>query len=201
MKYFKINVFIIIILAFFSSAAFAARIEISAPGEQTIPLAMTRLLPMGVGAAQPAVATEFQQVLQGDLELSGLFDLVDPASFLSDAGRLGLRRTDIDFQQWRMLGTETLIKGGYSISAGKVTIELRLFDVITQRLLTGRRYSGKLTDGFAIPADACKTYTAMLQGMAALEQDMHRHSHKENNILFPRAAKLEAERTDPAYSI
>ncbi|MCK5913315.1 MAG: PD40 domain-containing protein, partial [Desulfuromusa sp.] len=132
-------------LCFLCSAAFSARIEISAPGEQTIPLAMTRLLPMGVGA-HPAVAKEFQQVLLGDLELSGLFDMVDPASFLSDADNLGLRRNEIDFQQWRMLGAEALIKGGYSVSAGKLTIELRLFDVITQRLLTGRRYAGKLTD-------------------------------------------------------
>ena len=58
----------------------------------------------------------------------------------------------------------------------------------------------ELTDGFAIPADACKTYTAMLQGMATLEQDMHRHIHKENNVLFPRAAKREAELASPAHS-
>ena len=51
----------------------------------------------------------------------------------------------------------------------------------------------ELTDGYVIPADACKTYTAMLESMAALEQDMHRHIHKENNIMFPRAAKRQAE--------
>ncbi|MCK5826240.1 MAG: Tol-Pal system beta propeller repeat protein TolB [Desulfuromusa sp.] len=146
MKYFKASFFIIMTLYLLCSTAFAARIEISAPGEQTIPLALTRLLPMGVGGAHPAVATEFQQVLLGDLELSGLFDMTNPASFLSDAGKLGLRRTEIDFYQWRMLGSEALIKGGYSITAGKLTIELRLFDVITQRLLTGRRYVGKVTD-------------------------------------------------------
>lgn len=146
MKCVKTGFLIIFALCFFSSYTFAARIEISSPGEQTIPLAMTRLIPTGVGSPQPAIAEEFQQVLQGDLELSGLFDLVDPASFLSDARKLGLRRTDIDFYQWRMLGAETLIKGGYSVAAGRVTIDLRLFDVISQRLLTGRRYLGKLTD-------------------------------------------------------
>lgn len=51
----------------------------------------------------------------------------------------------------------------------------------------------ELTDGFAIPDDACKTYTAMLESMATFEQDMHRHIHKENNVLFPRAAEREAE--------
>ncbi len=146
MKHFKIYFLTIMMVCLLCSPAVAARIEISSPGEQTIPLAMTRLLPMGVGGAHPAVAAEFQQVLQGDLELSGLFDLTDPAAFLSDADKLGLRRNEIDFFQWRMLGAEGLIKGGYRIAGGKLTIELRLFDVISQRLLTGRRYSGKLTD-------------------------------------------------------
>lgn len=62
----------------------------------------------------------------------------------------------------------------------------------------------ELTDGYAIPADACKTYTTMLQSMAAFEQDMHRHIHKENNVLFPRAAAREQElspTTPSAYSI
>ncbi len=122
----------------------ATRFEISSPGEQAIPLALTRLVPMA--SPQAGVAEEFNQVLLGDLDMSGLFDPVDPASFLSDATKLGLKRTDIDFYQWRVLGAEALIKGGYSYSGGKLTIELRLYDVVSQRLLSGRRYIGKLTD-------------------------------------------------------
>lgn len=49
-----------------------------------------------------------------------------------------------------------------------------------------------LTDGYAPPANACNTYRALLSGLAELEQDLHRHIHKENNILFPRAVELEA---------
>lgn len=49
----------------------------------------------------------------------------------------------------------------------------------------------ELTDGFVIPADACNTYRAMLDGLRELEEDMHQHVHKENNILFPRAVKAE----------
>lgn len=43
-----------------------------------------------------------------------------------------------------------------------------------------------LTGGYAIPADACASYTAMLSGLADLESDIHLHVHKENNVLFPR---------------
>jgi regulator of cell morphogenesis and NO signaling len=48
-----------------------------------------------------------------------------------------------------------------------------------------------LTSGFTPPAEACNSYRAMLQRLAHLEHDMHQHVHKENNILFPRAAALE----------
>lgn len=50
----------------------------------------------------------------------------------------------------------------------------------------------QLTDGFTPPATACDTYRALLAALAELETDLHRHIHKENNILFPRAAALEA---------
>lgn len=49
----------------------------------------------------------------------------------------------------------------------------------------------RLTDDYRVPADACNTYRVMLESLRELEADMHRHVHKENNILFPRA--LEAE--------
>lgn len=50
-----------------------------------------------------------------------------------------------------------------------------------------------LTDGFVPPAEACNSYRSMLDGLAAIEADMHTHVHKENNILFPRAVEAEAK--------
>jgi regulator of cell morphogenesis and NO signaling len=49
-----------------------------------------------------------------------------------------------------------------------------------------------LTGDFQPPADACNTYLALMAGLQALEADLHQHIHKENNILFPRASKLQA---------
>lgn len=45
----------------------------------------------------------------------------------------------------------------------------------------------ELTDGFTPNAEACNTHRALLAGLAEFESDLHRHVHKENNILFPRA--------------
>ena len=50
----------------------------------------------------------------------------------------------------------------------------------------------RLTQDFLPPDDACNTYRVMLDGLHRLEIDMHTHIHKENNILFPRAQKLES---------
>jgi regulator of cell morphogenesis and NO signaling len=49
----------------------------------------------------------------------------------------------------------------------------------------------ELTGGHAPPADGCASYRRLLEGLAELEEDLHRHIHEENSILFPRAARLE----------
>ena len=41
------------------------------------------------------------------------------------------------------------------------------------------------------PEGVCNTYLATLSGLAEMEADMHQHVHKENNILFPKAAERE----------
>lgn len=48
-----------------------------------------------------------------------------------------------------------------------------------------------LTGGYAPPADACASYTAMLAGLLEMERDLHEHIHKENNVLFPRVLEME----------
>jgi regulator of cell morphogenesis and NO signaling len=50
----------------------------------------------------------------------------------------------------------------------------------------------ELTDGFSAPKWACNTYRALLAALAHFERDMHSHVHKENNVLFPNALRIEA---------
>jgi regulator of cell morphogenesis and NO signaling len=47
------------------------------------------------------------------------------------------------------------------------------------------------SNGFQAPADGCGSYLAMYQGMEDFEKDLHIHIHLENNILFPRAVRME----------
>jgi regulator of cell morphogenesis and NO signaling len=48
-----------------------------------------------------------------------------------------------------------------------------------------------LTNDYTPPPDACNTYRATFDSLRQLEADMHQHVHKENNILFPKAARAE----------
>lgn len=49
-----------------------------------------------------------------------------------------------------------------------------------------------LSDDFAPPDGACNTYRALYAKLEEFEEDLHRHVHLENNVLFPEAAALEA---------
>jgi regulator of cell morphogenesis and NO signaling len=46
-----------------------------------------------------------------------------------------------------------------------------------------------ITSDFALPFDACGTYTLVYQRLEMLEADTFMHVHLENNILFPRYIK------------
>ncbi|NOX86229.1 MAG: iron-sulfur cluster repair di-iron protein [Chlorobi bacterium] len=51
----------------------------------------------------------------------------------------------------------------------------------------------RLSNGFTPPEDACPTYRTLYSKLDEFEQDLHRHIHLENNILFPKAIQLEKE--------
>ncbi|MFO7447335.1 MAG: iron-sulfur cluster repair di-iron protein [Ignavibacteriaceae bacterium] len=49
----------------------------------------------------------------------------------------------------------------------------------------------RLTNNYTPPADACNTYKICYQELKEFEEDLHKHVHLENNILFPKAIQLE----------
>ncbi|SDZ97416.1 regulator of cell morphogenesis and NO signaling [Flavobacterium gillisiae] len=53
----------------------------------------------------------------------------------------------------------------------------------------------ELTNNYTPPADACNTYKVTFAMLQEFEQDLHKHIHLENNILFPKAVALEKEFT------
>lgn len=49
----------------------------------------------------------------------------------------------------------------------------------------------KLSNNFALPDEACASYTLLYRMLDEFEEDIHLHIHLENNILFPKAIQLE----------
>lgn len=81
--------------------------------------------------------------------------------------------TDGDAEVWRWLDQPIAAMAAEHDSAGTLLKTMR-----------------ELTNDYTPPADACPTFRGLYHGLAELERDMHLHVHLENNILFPRAARL-----------
>ena len=48
----------------------------------------------------------------------------------------------------------------------------------------------KLTNEYECPADGCQTYKVAFAMLKEFEEDLHKHIHLENNILFPASREL-----------
>ena len=50
-----------------------------------------------------------------------------------------------------------------------------------------------LSNNYALPDDACASYSLLFKMLNDFEEDLHIHVHLENNILFPKAIALERQ--------
>ena len=48
-----------------------------------------------------------------------------------------------------------------------------------------------LSNGYAVPDDACASYKLLYKMIQEFEDDLHIHIHLENNILFPKSVEME----------
>jgi regulator of cell morphogenesis and NO signaling len=68
-----------------------------------------------------------------------------------------------------------------------------LNEIDNEHLAEGERFLkiSKLTQNYSCPPDGCNTYQLTFKSLKEFEQDLHRHIHLENNILFKKAIELE----------
>lgn len=77
---------------------------------------------------------------------------------------------------------------------GTVENPIRMMEREHEQAGTQLRAMRRLTSDYTAPADGCGTYRVCFEELAHFERDLHRHVHLENNVLFPRAVQLEADR-------
>ena len=103
-----------------------------------------------------------------------------------------LREERMLFPMIRELATAT---GVPSINRGSLRTPISV--MLSEHDAVGHLFAllHTLTDGYTPPATGARRYVACFAAMAELEADTHMHIHKENNVLFPLVARLEAERS------
>ena len=116
-------------------------LDIYSPAIRRFPIALPEFKDMGADRNVSQMAKGVPEVLGNDLELTGLFRILDPILFLEDP-KAGITKEETDFSAWMAIGAEALVKGGIYLKGDELKIEFRLFDVFQQRQITGVRYNG-----------------------------------------------------------
>lgn len=75
---------------------------------------------------------------------------------------------------------------------GTVQNPIRMMEIEHEMVGDALSAIRELTGGYQPPADACPTYTLVLEEIAAFERDLDAHVHLENHVLFPKAVELES---------
>ncbi|MGE5278920.1 MAG: LpqB family beta-propeller domain-containing protein [Acidobacteriota bacterium] len=102
-------------------------------------VAVPELLPTGTAALTSAVVGPFTATLRSDVEYAEIFVLADPA--LYPAGMRDPTAPDAG-ERWLSGGAEILLDTRADVSGDRVTIEGRVWDLKSRKMILGRRYTG-----------------------------------------------------------
>lgn len=110
-------------------------------------IVVPELVSISPGGSTDRNASYLPQRLTANLEMTGLFNAVDPRASFEGNLRAGVDSgTEPDYQAWKKIEADYLIKGGVNVSGSKITLEMRLFDVVLGKQLIGKRYSGPVKE-------------------------------------------------------
>ncbi|MCB1197344.1 MAG: Tol-Pal system beta propeller repeat protein TolB [Deltaproteobacteria bacterium] len=90
------------------------------------------------------VSEVFIDTLRRDLRVMGVFDVISPKGFIEPQKEAGLlKASEINFDHWKKIEAQGLVKGEIKNVADTFVIEMYLHDVTLQKQLTAKRYVGK----------------------------------------------------------
>ncbi len=79
----------------------------------------------------------------------------------------------------------------FSAQYGRVKYPINMLESEHEEAGLIMKKISEITNEYIPPANVCNTFRAFYAKLDEFEQDLHRHVHLENNILFPRAINLE----------
>jgi len=127
-------------LAFGSSEVY---IDVTKPGFKKIVIAIPNFYRDGSFQKEDNLSKEMAKILVNDLRISGLFEVIDNPLFLSAMAE-SEGNVKVDFNQWRVLGAQALVKADYTLGEDKkLMIKCRLYDLLREEQVLGKVYRGE----------------------------------------------------------
>ena len=122
----------LLVAACFASAAHAViKIRITKSIEAKVPIA---IVPFGWQHGGGSLPVDVAAIVAGDLARSGLFEPIPFESLPSKP----VRHDEINFKDWRLLGTGSLVIGNVTPSVdGGYVVEFQLYDVLRSKQVVG----------------------------------------------------------------
>jgi TolB protein len=113
-------------------------LDFNDPHFRPYPLAVPAFKDMAGGGGE-AVVKEGTDALKSDLEIAGVFRLLDPKSFVADPKKEGLSGASINFADWINVGAEGLVKVGVAKTGTEVSMDAYVYDVATGKELVHQK--------------------------------------------------------------
>jgi TolB protein len=123
-----------------------AVIEIGNPDFRPYPIALPDARDLSGGSSPSEPAQAITRTLRYDFQLSPIFKVLDPKSFVADPKKEGLAAASINFSDWVSVGADGLVKAGITAGSASLRAELRFYDVGSGREVLKKSYDGKPTD-------------------------------------------------------
>jgi TolB protein len=143
-KYRVLSLLVSIILVFnVSNALGKVYIDILSPSSTRLPILIPEFKKAAGLPDKKNLAKKMSRVITDDLNFTGFFRFLDPKAV--DSALLdGVTPNKIKWDVLSIIGAEAIVTGKISIKAqGRIAVELRLFDALQGKLITGKKYEGK----------------------------------------------------------
>ncbi len=85
-----------------------------------------------------AVGAEIANVIAANLQRSGLFRPLDPASFIERDLNAAVQPR---FADWKQINAQALVNGQVTVEAGRLRVDFRLWDVFAEQQLLGLQFT------------------------------------------------------------
>lgn len=149
------TIVLLFLMLSWSGVSGKVRIDITSPTLKKTPIAVTDFRDLSPsGRSSVKLAGELRDVLAGDMEFTGLFKILDRATYIEEGPNPDINTASPDYRGWRVTGAEFIIMGGLNAyaAAGEcetendILLKLSLFDVRREVRVIRKQYCSPVAE-------------------------------------------------------